>query len=97
MSFAKLLNGYPFFAPNPVLAEGNYVGNPSAAVYLQQGYKPVVFTDRPQAPEEGFVWAEVWTETESEIVLSWTLRAASEDEELSAEDLVSVLLGGDGA
>ena len=38
-----------------------------------EGYKPVVYTDPPTEPGEGYQWSETWSETESEIVQGWVL------------------------
>lgn len=73
MKYAKLINNYPSYAHNPILHDGNYIGNPPAEVYLAEGYKPVIYTDPPTEPGEGYQWVESWSETDTEIVQDWVL------------------------
>ena len=96
MKYAKLINGCPQFAPNPIRAGENWVGNPSEAVCLAQGFKPVSETDYPaQTPPAGYRWQLRWTETESFILQSWELSEIPPEEELSAEEALTLLLGGE--
>lgn len=73
MTYAKLIDGELVFAPNPILVDGNWIGNPPGSVYEAEGYKPVTYTDPPGEPDEGYQWVETWTETDSEIVQDWVL------------------------
>lgn len=73
MKHAKLINHFPSFAPNPILHNGLWYGNPPGSVYEAEGYKPVRFTDPPTEPTEGYQWQETWSETETEIVQGWVL------------------------
>ena len=73
MRYAKLINSYPQYAPNPILVGGNWIGNPPGEVYEAEGYKPVVYTDPPTEPREGYQWSETWSETAEEIVQGWEL------------------------
>ena len=73
MRYAKLINSYPQYAPNPFLHDGLWYGNPPGSVYEDEGYKPVVYNDRPTEPGEGYQWSETWSETETEIVQGWVL------------------------
>lgn len=73
MKYAKLINQYPQFAPNPIKHEGLWYGNPPGEVYTAEGYKPVVYTDPPTEPGEGYQWSETWSETATEIVQGWVL------------------------
>lgn len=73
MRYAKLINNVPAYAPNPIKHAGLWYGNPPAEVYLAKGYKPVVYTEPPTEPTEGYQWVETWSETESEIVQRWVL------------------------
>ena len=83
MRYATLVDGNLIFAPNPINVNGDYVGNPDAATHAAQGYKPVQFTDPPEAPA-GFHYEPTWTETEDEIVQGWELveEPITEDEAL---------------
>lgn len=71
MKYAKLLDGKPVFAPNPIRHNGLWYGNPPGEVYLSEGYKPVRFTEAP-TPEPGYIAVPGWEETEEEIVQMWT-------------------------
>ena len=73
MRYAKLINNYPVYAPNPILHNGLWYGNPPGSVYEAEGYKPVVYTDPPTEPTEGYQWSETWSETDTEIVQGWEL------------------------
>lgn len=92
MIYAKLIDGYPQYAPNPILHDGSYIGNPPGEVYEAEGYKIVTLTPMPEAPS-GYYYAETWTETEDAIVQSWELVEAPEPE-LSADEALDILLGG---
>ena len=84
MRYAKLIDGAIVYAPNPILVNGNYIGNPPGSVYEAQGYKPVVYSDPPGEAPAGFQWMETWTENENIIQQGWVLVEApiSEDEAL---------------
>ena len=73
MIYAKLINSTINLAPNPILVGGNWIGNPPGEVYEAEGYKPVVYTDPPTEPVEGYQWVETWSETDTEIVQGWVL------------------------
>jgi len=73
LSYAKLINGRPVYAPNPILHDGLWYGNPPGSIYEAEGYKPVVYNDRPTEPGEGYQWQETWGETAEEIVQGWEL------------------------
>lgn len=94
IKYAKLENGYPHYAPNPIRVDGNYVGNPPGDVYLAEGYKPVRHTEPGETPD-GYFWAETWTETDSEIVQGW--EAVELPDEVGADEAMEILFGGDGA
>lgn len=85
MRYAKLINNFPSYAPNPILHDGNYIGNPPASVYEAEGYKPVQYTDPPGEADEGYQWSETWSETADEIVQGWeqVLVPISEEEALT--------------
>lgn len=48
MIYAKLIDNKLVFAPNPILVDGNWIGNPPGSVYEAEGYKPVQYTDTPE-------------------------------------------------
>lgn len=71
MKYAKLINGFPAYAPNPIKHNGLWYGNPPGSVYEAEGYKPVRYTD-PPTPEPGYIAVPSWAETAEEIVQTWT-------------------------
>lgn len=73
MKYAKLLDGYPSYAPNPIHIDGCWIGNPSAQTYLNAGYKPVIYYDKPDDPGEHCAWVETWSEDNTNIYRSWEL------------------------
>ena len=70
--YAKLLNGVLKTAPKHITVNGNNIWNADATTMLSQGWKPVVFTDHPEAPS-GYMYTDGWTEGDDEIVQTWTL------------------------
>lgn len=90
MNYAKLIDGNLVYAPNPILHNGLWYGNPPAEVYLAEGYKPVRYTE-PPAAESGCRPVETWTETEEALVQGWTLEPAGE---LTEAEILDILLGG---
>lgn len=98
MRYAKIINGEPCFAPNPVTAGTNRIGNPPGSVYTAQGYKAVQETPYPaEEAEPGCRWELQWVESADALTQSWVQRPVPPDEELSGEEALNILLGGDGA
>ena len=72
MRYAKLIDGYPVFAPNPIKHNGRRIANPPEELLQQLGYRPVRWDPYPeQDPPEGCYWSPVWTETDGWIIQSW--------------------------
>lgn len=94
MRYAKLINQYPQFAPNPILHNGLWYGNPPADVYLAEDYKPVRYTDPPE-PEPGYIAVPGWEETPEAIVQTWAVEP--EPDEVDGERAMQILFEeGDG-
>ena len=96
MTYAKLINNSPAYAPNPILVDGSYIGNPPGSVYEAEGYKPVVYSDPPGEAPAGYQWTETWSEEDGNIQQGWVLEAVP-PEEPSAEELLEIILGGEEA
>lgn len=94
MKYAKLINNYPSYAPNPIIHNRQRIGNPPSEVYLAEGYKPVTYTEQPEPQGIGW-WDEVWTETDEAIVQSWSWHEAAEEDEISDSEALNILAGGD--
>lgn len=73
MKYAKLINGFPTYAPNPILHAGLWYGNPPGSVYEAEGYKPVVYSDPPGEAPAGYQWSEIWSEDDGNIQQGWVL------------------------
>lgn len=71
MRYAKLIDDFPVYAPNPILHGGIWYGNPPGYIYCAEGYKPVHFTEPPGEPDVGYKWVEKWVETETVILEGW--------------------------
>ena len=94
MKYAKLINSFPVYAPNPILHNGSRIGNPPPEIYLAEGYKPVSLTNQPEPPGVGW-WVETWTETEDAIVQGWVWHEAADEDEISDTEALALLTGGD--
>ena len=94
MKYAKLKNGYPVYAPNPLLHNGSRIGNPPGSVYEAEGYKPVQYADQPE-PQGMGRFVETWTETDEAVVQGWEWREATDEDEISPEEALDMLMGGD--
>ena len=90
MKYAKLIDGKPVFAPNPILHAGLWYGNPPGEVYTAEGYKPVRFAEPPTEP--GYIAVPGWEETETEIVQTWTVEQDSG--EIDDSEALNIILGG---
>ena len=90
--YAKLVNNYPSFAPNPILHENTWVGNPPNEVYEEEGYKPVIYNDMPIAPE-GYYYEEKWTESENSIIQSWELIEIPPETDVDPYEAMQILFG----
>lgn len=94
MRYAKLINGSISYAPNPILHDGLWYGNPPGSVYEAEGYKQVQYDNQPEPPGVGW-WVETWSETENAIVRGWTWHEATDEDEISDTEALELLTGGD--
>ena len=92
MDYAKLINNQLAIAPNPIVIDDRQIGNPPGEVYLEQGYKPVTYTDPPEV-EPGYIAVPGWEETDNAIVQTWTIE--EEPDEVDAERAMDILFGGE--
>lgn len=93
--YAKLIDGQPQFAPNPILHNDTYIGNPPVEILLAEGYKPVTYTEQPEPLGVGR-WVEVWVEDNLNIYNTWEWHEATDEDEISPEEALDMLLGGEG-
>lgn len=93
MKYAKLIDNNLVLAPNPIVIGDRQIGNPSDEVYVEQGYKPVVYTDPPTV-EAGYIAISEWIDEGDEIVQVWSI--IEEPDEVDADRAMEILFGGDG-
>lgn len=79
MSYAKIINGVYTPAPRKLTLGDWQILNPTAEQYAAAGYKPVVMTDPPEAPE-GFYPVSSWEEQDGSIVQVWSLEELPPEE-----------------
>lgn len=89
--YVKLNDGDFQIAPRKLNGDGVVVYNPPESMYLAQGWKPVEFTDAPEAPE-GFYYESGWEETTESIVQTWTLAPLPDD--IDDADAFDIIFGG---
>lgn len=90
MMYAKIIDGELRTAPNPIRIDGEDVFTTNPTAY---GYKPIVHTS-PQQTEGMYPVFDGWVETETEITQSWRYAPIPEDDELTAEEALSIITGG---
>ena len=64
---ARLINGILTPAPRRIIRGSEQIFNPTDEMLEALGFKPVLFTEPPEAPE-GFFPANGWAETDGAIV-----------------------------
>lgn len=89
--YGKLNDGNLTIAPRKLNGDGVVVYNPPAEMYLAAGYKPVEFTDSPEAPE-GYTYESAWEETAGSIVQTWTLVPLPDD--IDDAEAFDIIFGG---
>lgn len=91
--YGKLINEELVIAPKMLPGDGVNVWNPPAEMYLEQGWKPVVFTDEPEAPS-GYYYESGWEEQTDEIVQTWSLTPLPDD--IDEAEAYDIIFGGGG-
>lgn len=89
--YGKLVNGALRGAPRPIKTDEGDVFTNDPAIYLANGYKPIILTD---CPGDGNHYIGGWTETETEIIEVWTEVPQSDDDLISAEEALEIITGG---
>jgi hypothetical protein len=84
--YGKLVNGELRGAPNPLKTEESYIFTNNAAIYLANGYKPIILTD---CPSDGKSYIDSWTETDAEITQIWT--ELPQTDEISDSEALSII------
>lgn len=78
MECAKLIDAQIQFAPRSVVVGDRQIGNPPPELLEELGYKPVQYTDPPEA-EPGFIAVPGWEETDEAIVQTWTVEVEPDE------------------
>lgn len=86
MIYGKLVDGELRGAPNPLKTEDSYIFTNNAAIYLANGYKPIILTD---CPSDGKSYIDSWAETETEITQIWT--ELPQTDEISDSEALSII------
>ena len=89
--YAKLIDGALQIAPKKLPGDGTIVYNPPAEMYAAQGWKPVQYTDPPEAPS-GYYYESGWEETADAIVQTWTLTPLPDD--IDGAEAYDIIFGG---
>ena len=73
MRYGTLVGGQPVPAPNPLRTSGSVTYNPPDALYLREGYLPIVDTPMPETAEdaEPVYYTSHWEEQDGQIVRVW--------------------------
>lgn len=86
--YGKLIEGNLQIAPKKLNGDGVVVYNPPAEMYLEQGWKPVIFIDEPEA-KKGYIYESKWVENENEIIQTWELVELPDDiDEFEAYNII---------
>ena len=89
--YGKLENGILRYAPRKLPGDGTIVYNPPTEMYLAAGYKPVTFTEAPEA-QEGYYYESGWEEQDDAIVQTWTL--VQEPDDIDEAEAFDIIFGG---
>ena len=88
MIYGTLTEGVLTLAPKMITIGEYNVWNATEQQYRSLGYKPVQYAEPPEPPE-GYDYEFAWTETETEIVQTYTLV----EHELTNDEILAILLG----
>lgn len=89
--YGKLVDGELRGAPRPLKTADGDVFTNNAAIYLANGYKPIILTD---SPSDGKSYIDSWTETETEIVQVWTEQPQTDNDPISDSEALEIITGG---
>ena len=88
--YGKIIDGTLIAAPKKLIIGGNQVWNASEEDYRAQWWKPVRFTECPEAPD-GYYYEISWSDEEMEIVQIWILKPVPDIP--TADGILDILLG----
>ena len=93
--YAKLVNGYPQYAPRRMRVVDSWVYNPTPAMLEAGGYMPVIETPAPEVDEQHYAVPQ-WGIVDGEIVQSWTVEEIENDDTADKAEAYDILMGEDG-
>ena len=85
--YGKIIDGKLIYAPNPININGRRIGNPSAQIYLREGYLPV---DDAYNPPEGYRWDNKWEILGGKIVKKYDPIPQEELDEIAGMRIVTM-------
>ena len=91
--YGKFIDDILRFAPKKLNGNGVIVYNPPEEMYLEQGWKPVIFTDQPNDPPAGYIYEAHWEEQEDSIIQVWELVELPDD--IDDDEAFGIIFGGD--
>lgn len=71
MNYAKLINGQPEWAPNPIKIDGYTVSNPGPDILVPLGYKEVIYDEQPEPEDPPKSYRPVYAEETDHIRVGW--------------------------
>lgn len=89
--YGKLIDGELRGAPRPIRTADGDVFTNAPSIYLANGYKPIILTD---SPSDGKSYISSWTETDTEIVQTWTEVQQSDNDPISDSEALEIITGG---
>lgn len=91
--YAKIINGLFTAAPRTLNFPHLTIFNPTEAMLREYGYKPVVYAEAPEVPS-GYQAECCWVDEENEIRQEWQIVEIPLDANLSADEALSIIMGG---
>ena len=88
MSYAKLINNYPSYAPRRLRIGSAWVYNPTDAQLLAEGYLPVIETEPPETDERHYAEPH-WAEENGQIIQSWIV--GEMPDEVTPEEIAAAI------
>ena len=93
MYYGKFEGGSFIFAPAMLTVGDVTIYNPTDEILLATGFKPMIYSDPPDAPE-GYYYDSEWEETADSIVQVWTLTPLPDD--IDEAEAYNIIFGGEG-
>jgi len=88
MKYAKLIDGVIQFAPRKIKHDNSTTYNPPVEMLIERGYKPLIETEPPVAPE-GYHYELSYLDEGEQIVYVWTLA----EDEPTPDEILNILTG----